>query len=192
MLFSVCSTEFLHVHVCLWMSAALPLTRCWDVWKNKIRVVLLRASVRAPCWDRVRIWTPWNLLQKEEWKHEKASRVCLLLKRQTTVFPSLGLCARCALVLLLGRWAAQSRSWGVSDPCAAPLWPDWNLRALQETGVHSLTAASPEVGLSSPPATDQMIRAERSAAWSLSYQKGLNSWVWCVNQVPGDKPHFYV
>lgn len=29
------------------MSEALPLTPCWDIWGNKIRVVLLRASVRA-------------------------------------------------------------------------------------------------------------------------------------------------
>lgn len=35
MLFLVCPTEFLHVHVCVWMSAALWLTQCWDIWEIK-------------------------------------------------------------------------------------------------------------------------------------------------------------
>lgn len=73
---------------------------------NKLRVVLLRASVRAACWDRVRIWTPWNLFQKEEWGEKKLAEFVVSWKANQLF------CHLCASVLLPGRWAAQSRSWG--------------------------------------------------------------------------------
>lgn len=94
------------------MSEALSLTPCWDIWEIKYGSCYCARACALPTGTVCAFERRKKLSPKEDWENEEAPRVCVPLKGQTAVFPPLALCARCASVLLPGRRAAQSGSWG--------------------------------------------------------------------------------
>lgn len=154
MLLLVCFIEFLHVHVCVWMSVALSLTRCWDVWEIKYESCYCARACALPAGTVCAFERRGNCYGKRNEKMKTLPEFVSSWNAKQLFFHLWVFAHAAPRCCCLADGLLRVGVGRLSDPCAAPLWPDWNLRALQETGVHSLTAASPEVGLC-PPATDQ-------------------------------------